>query len=92
LKEGEVTNQEKRDAVLASAAKVVEEKNQGVKQAYLIMALAKEINKFFDKHPDVKLEMTCLVLDTLTEQMCVAVFDDAEADSRVERVGRVTIQ
>lgn len=56
------------------------------------MALAKEINKFFDKHPDVKLELTCVVLDTLTEQMCVAVYDDADADGRIERVKQVIVQ
>jgi hypothetical protein len=87
-----MTNEEKRTAVLASAVKEVERKKQGAKQAYLVMALAKEINKFFDKHPDVKLEMTCVVLDTLTEQMCLAVYDDAEADGRIERIGSVTIQ
>ena len=87
-----MTNEEKRAAVLVSAAQEIEKKKQGKKQAYLVMALAKEINKFFDKHPDVKLEMTCVVLDTLTEQMCLAVYDDAEADGRIERIGQVTIQ
>lgn len=87
-----MTNEEKRTAVLVSAVAEIEKKKQGKKQAYLVMALAKEINKFFDKHPDVKIEMTCVVLDTLTEQMCLAVYDDAEADGRVERVSPVIIQ
>lgn len=84
-----MTNEEKRVAVLASAIEQIEKKKEGKKQVYLTMALAKEINKFFDKHPDVKIEMTCVVLDTLTEQMCIAAYDDAEADGRVERVSRI---
>jgi hypothetical protein len=87
-----MTNEEKRAAVLSSAVKEIERRKQGGKQAFLVMALAKEINKFFDKHPDVKLEMTCVVLDTLTEQMCLAVYADAEADDRVVREKMVTIQ
>lgn len=87
-----MTNEEKRAAVLASAVAEIEKKKQGRKQVYLVMALAKEINKFFDKHPDVKIEMTCVVLDTLTEQMCIAAYDDAEADGRIERVAPVIIQ
>ena len=86
-----MTNEEKRAAVLKSAAEVVEKKKLGGRQAHLTLKLAAVVNKFLEKN-NVKLEMTCLILDTLTEQMCVAVFDDAEADGRIERVAQVTLQ
>ena len=85
-----MTNEEKRTAVLRSAVEEIEKKELGGRQAILTIELAKVINKFFDKHPDVKLELTCVILDTLTEQMCLAVYDDAEADGRVKRVSLVT--
>ena len=87
-----MTNEEKRQAVVASAKESIVKKGLGHKQAWLILALAKVINRFLDSHPDIKLEMTCVVLDILTEQMCIGVYDDADADGRIERVSQVTIQ
>lgn len=87
-----MTNEEKKTAVLKSAVEEIEKRELGGRQAMLTLKLAAVINKFFDRHPDVKLELTCVILDTLTEQMCVAVYDDAEMDGRVERVSQVTIQ